>query len=426
MTERTIRRRTVIAAGAAGAATAWLAGRAPAYAQGRTTKITYWCWSEHARGANAVYPKFREANPDVEVEIINLNPQEIQDKILVAMATGVGAPDVGLIIESRFPSYPSTGGLADVTEHVAPREGDFSPRLRSRLKYRDRYFGLPYIQNAAVMFYRADYFAEKGYGGPIDTWPEWIEAGKRIRDKGRNIFMNQVSPGAVGFGPLVGYLESAGVQIFDEAGKTVKSNRKGAETLRFYFDLVRTHDISLLVTHNSPEHFVAIKEGRLAALHSGNWGLDRLETEAKADQGKWKVQAWPRWSKDAPAVTGTWGGSVLVIPRANRNQAAALKWANFLSSNVDGQVGLWQNGYGFPTSLKAQQDPRLRQPQSFLGQSMYEASLANREVNYLNLVPDWPRVQIEIGRQMDAMFQGQKTPEQAWSDFEAAMVRQYG
>lgn len=419
-----MKRRTFLASAAA--STALLAGRAPAIAQGRTTRITYWCWSEHARGARAVYPRFREMHPDVEVEISNLNPQEIQDKILVAMATGVGAPDVGLLIESRYPSYPPTGGLLDVTQHVQPREADFAQRLRNRIKHNNRYYGFPYIQNAAVMFYRADYFAEKGYNVPIETWPEWIEAGRRIRDRQRNIYMHQISPGAVGFANLTGYLESYNAQIFGEDGKTVRNNEAARTVMRAYYDFVRTHEISLLVTHNTPEHFVAVREGRLAALHSGNWGLDRLETEAVADRGKWKVQAWPKWSASAPAITGTWGGSVLVIPRANRNQAAAIAWANFLSSNVDAQVGLWQNGYGFPTSVRAQNDPRLLEPQPFLGQSMYQASLQPREVNYLNLVPEWARVQIEAGRQIDAMFQGQKAPEQAWNDFEAAMVRQYG
>ena len=119
-------------------------------------------------------------------------------------------------------------------------------------------------------------------------------------------------------------------------------------------------------------------------------------------------------------------GHVLVIPRANRNHAAAIKWASFLSSNVEAQVGLWQNGYGLPTSLTAQRDPRMREPQPFLGQSMFEASVEGREVFYTHLVRDWPRVQIEMGRQLDAMFQGNKTPDQAWNDFEAAMVRQYG
>ena len=166
--------------------------------------------------------------------------------------------------------------------------------------------------------------------------------------------------------------------------------------------------------------------GRIAALHSGNWGLDRLEREAKDDQGKWKVQFFPRWRADGPKQVGNWGGSVLVIPRANRNHAAAIKWASFLSSNVEAQVGLWQNGYGLPTSLTAQRDPRMREPQPFLGQSMFEASVEGREVFYTHLVRDWPRVQIEMGRQLDAMFQGNKTPDQAWNDFEAAMVRQYG
>lgn len=421
-----MKRRTLLTGTTAGAVSGFLAGKAPAYAQGRTTRITYWCWSEHARGAQAVYPKFRELHPDVEVEITNLNPQEIQDKILVAMATGVGAPDVGLIIESRFPTYPATGGLLEVHDHVAPREADVSPRLRTRLKHNGRYFGFPYIQNIAVMFYRQDMFAERGITAPIETWDEWVEAGKRIRDRERNRYMHQVSPGAVGFGPLLGYFEAAGVHFFTEDGRTIRNNRAAAEVLAVYHDIVRVHDICLLVTHNTPEHFVAMRTGRIAALHSGNWGLDRLEREAKADQGKWKVQHFPRWRADGPKQVGNWGGSVLVIPRANRNHAAAIKWASFLSAHVEAQVGLWQNGYGLPTSLAAQADPRMREPQAFLGQSMYEASVLGREVFYTNLVRDWPRVQIEMGRQLDAMFQGQKTPTQAWSDFEAAMVRQYG
>jgi lactose/L-arabinose transport system substrate-binding protein len=417
-----MKRRSILAA----AGTAFLAGRAPAYAQGRTTRITYWCWSEHARGAQAVYPRFREMHPDIEVEITNLNPQEIQDKILVSMATGVGAPDVGLIIESRFPTYPATGGLLDVHEHVVGREADFSPRLRNRLKHRNRYFGFPYIQNIAVMFYRADVFEARGITAPIETWAEWVEAGRRIRDRSANRYMHQVSPGAVGFGPLLGYFEAAGVHFFTEDGRTIRNNTAAAEVLKAYHDIVRVDDICLLVTHNTPEHFVAMRTGRISALHSGNWGLDRLESEAAADRGRWRVQYFPRWAAGGPPQVGNWGGSVLVIPRANRNHAAAVRWASFLSANVDAQIGLWENGYGLPTSLAAQRDARMRAPQPFLGQSMFEASVEGREVFFTNLVRDWPRVQIEMGRNIDAMFQGQKTPQQAWADFEAAMVRQYG
>ena len=411
------RRQVLTTAGAAALATTV---RIPAARA--ATKITYWAWSEHIRGAKHVYAKFREMHPDIEVDIINLNPQEIQDKILIALATGVGAPDVGLIIESRFPSYPPTGGLLDVTAHLKGLQDQYEPRLWSRLHYNNKAYGFPYINNSAVMFYRRDLFEKAGITAPIDTWPEWIEAGKKIRAMNPDTYMHQVSPGVPGNGPLNAYMESRGVQYFDENGKTIRNNKLGAEVLAFYHDLVKKHDIAYLVRHNSPEYFVAMKTGKIAALHSGNWGLERIESEAPDLKGKWGVQPWPRWSKDAPAVTGTWGGSVLVIPRSGKNIDAAVKWAKFLGTNVDAQVGLWQSSYGYPTNVVAQRDPRMLQPQEYLGQSMYEASLKPRETRYMNLVPDWPRVQVAMGRQLDLMFKGDRTPEQAWADFEAEMV----
>lgn len=413
------RRSLMKTAGAAAMAAAL--PRVPANAQA-PAKITYWAWSEHVRGAKAVYPKFRELNPNIEVDILNLNPQELQDKLLIAMTTGVGAPDVGLIIEKRYPSYPPTGGLLDVTANLAGLKDQYAPRLWDRLHYNGKAFGFPYINNSAVMFYRRDLFEQAGIKAPIDTWPEWIEAGKAVRKLGTDVYMHQVSAGVPGNGPLDAYLESAGVQYFDEKGKTIRNNKLGAETLRFYYELVKKHDIALLVRHNSPEYFVAIKTGKLAALHSGNWGLERIENEAPDLKGKWGVMPWPRWSKDAPAVTGTWGGSVLAIPKSGKNLQAAVAWAKFLGTNVDAQVGLWQSSYGYPTNIAAQKDSRMLEPQPYLGQSMYEASLKPRETRYFNLIQDWPRAQVAMGRQLDIMFKGDRTPEQCWADFEAEMV----
>lgn len=397
----------------------------PYIARGATTKITYWAWSEHIRGAKAVYPRFRELHPDIEVDIVNLNPQEIQDKVLVAMATGTGAPDVALIIERNFPTYPPTGGLLDVSKYLAGKEATVTSRLWQRLFLDGKAYGVPYTTSAALMFYRRDIFERAGIKAPIETWPEWIEAGKRVRALG-DVYMHQVSAGAAGNGPLGAYFESAGAQFFNEAGKVVKNNAKAAEQLRFYYDLVGKADIALLVRHNSPEHFVAVKTGRLAALHSAPWGLDRLEQEAPDDAGKWGVMAWPRWSADAPAWTGTWGGSVLAIPASGKNHDAAAIWATHLGMDPQAQITIWKNSYNIPTSLPALQDPAFKEPHPYLKQSIYEAAIAPRETQFFNLVPEWARINIAMGRELDLIFAKKKTAEQAWGDFESEMTGIYG
>ena len=96
------------------------------------------------------------------------------------MATGTGAPDVGLIIENRFATYPPTGGLLDVTDQISGLEKQYAPRLWARLFHDGRAYGVPYMTSSALMFYRRDTFERAGIKAPIDTWPEWIEAGCNV------------------------------------------------------------------------------------------------------------------------------------------------------------------------------------------------------------------------------------------------------
>jgi hypothetical protein len=65
------------------------------------------------------------------------------------------------------------------------------------------------------------------------------------------------------------------------------------------------------------------------------------------------VQYWPRWTREAPPATGTWGGSILAIPRATRNHPAAIKWALFLGTDIDAQIDALGEDYNTPIHLRA-------------------------------------------------------------------------
>ena len=89
------------------------------------TKVTYWAWTEHVAAANAVKGEFEKQNPGITVEVVNLNPFDLQDKFLVALAAGTGGPDVALILQRRFDGYLPTGGLLDTTSAMAPLKDSF-------------------------------------------------------------------------------------------------------------------------------------------------------------------------------------------------------------------------------------------------------------------------------------------------------------
>lgn len=415
-------RRAVLTGAAAGVA-AQIAR--PALAQART-KITYWAWTEHVAAANAVKGAFEAQNPGIEVEVSNLNPFDLQDKFLVALAAGVGGPDVALILQRRFDAYIPTGGLLDTTAAMAPLKDKYPASVWSTLGNGGKTFAVPYDQNPSVFFYRADIFEQNGIKVPLDTWDDFVAAGKVLAAKG--IFITHVSApsGVPGVANLVEYLQSRDAQIFTADGKVVRNNALARDTLQFYFDLVRKDKVAFESRNNAPEFFQAIKESRIAGYAVPAWAVFRLAKEAPEHAGKWRVMPWPRWGRDAPATTGAWGGNVLAIPRTSRNREAALKWAMFIGANELTQVKIWQEGHLLPAFTPALQSPELLKGEEYLGgQSIYEAGLKGRTLNGFNYF-DWAKAEVIIGNELDGMFGAKRSPAEAWAEIERQLASQLG
>ncbi|MBM6593593.1 ABC transporter substrate-binding protein [Microvirga pudoricolor] len=388
------------------------------------TKITYWAWTEHVAAANAVKTEFEKQNPDIEVEISNLNPFDLQDKFLVAMAAGVGGPDVALILQRRFDVYISTGGLLETTKEMSPLKGQYPAAVWSSIERDGKTYGVPYDQNPSALFYRSDIFEQNNIKVPFDTWDDFVAAGKVLSQKG--IFITHVSApsGVPGVANLVEYLQSRNAQIFDDNGKVVRNNALARETVRFYYDLARTHKIAFESRNNAPEFFQAIKDGRIAGYAVPSWALFRLQKEAPEQSGKWRAMPWPKWGANAPATTGAWGGNVLAIPKSSKNKEAALKWAQFIGANDITQIRIWEEGHLLPAFEPALKSEALLKGESYLGgQSIYESALKPRTLNNFNYF-DWAKTEVIVGNELDLMFGNKKTPEQAWDDIEKQLISQ--
>jgi ABC-type glycerol-3-phosphate transport system substrate-binding protein len=407
------------------AATAAALATGSAAAQTKT-KITYWAWTEHVAAANAVKAEFEKQNPGVEVDVSNLNPFDLQDKFLVAMMAGVGGPDVALILTRRFDAYIPTGGLLETTSAMMPLKDKYPASIFATLGQGGKTWAVPYDQNPSVFFYRADIFEQNGIKTPLETWDDFVAAGKVLAAKG--IFITHISSpsGVPGVANLVEYLQSRNAQVFDSNGKVVRDNKLARETLRFYYDMGRTHKIAFESRNNAPEFFQAIKDSRIAGYAVPAWAVFRLQKEAPEHAGKWKVMPWPKWGKDAPATTGAWGGNVLAIPKTSKNKELALKWAMFIGANELTQVRIWQEGHLVPAFEPALNSPDINKGEDYLGgQAIYPAALKSRTLNPFNYY-DWAKSETIIGNELDLMFGGKKTPEEAWSEIEKQLIAQLG
>ena len=89
--------------------------------------------------------------PEVGVELIEYSPTDIYQQLPLAIASGVGAPDISFIASAYLAQFVNFGGLADLTEQVQP----YLDRI-SDFKWQDamkdgRYYAMPWDIGPVVL-----------------------------------------------------------------------------------------------------------------------------------------------------------------------------------------------------------------------------------------------------------------------------------
>jgi ABC-type glycerol-3-phosphate transport system substrate-binding protein len=398
------------------AALALVAAFANTQAQGN---VEYWCWTEHCAVARALKPSFEDQNPGHTLVITELGPWDLHDKLLIALASNTGAPDVALLVQRRFRQYIESGRLLDVTDDFGALADEYPPSVWEIVAADGRIYGLPYDQNPGVLFYRRDLLEQAGVELPIETWSEFVDIGRELTGDGRYMTWQFVPGGGWGVAFYTMFLQSRGGNVFDGSGTVIRDNELAADTLCFYQSL---GDIALQTENNSPDFFVALKEGNLLTYANPTWGMYRVKQLAPELSGLWDAQPWPLWSEDAEPFTGAWGGNVVTIPAQSRNPLGAKAWIEFLAASTEGQSQVWQVGGLVPAYQPTLATDAVLQPDPFLGGTViYQEAIASRTLpvfNYFN----WAQAETIIGNHIDRMFAGDyATCDAAWDAIEAEL-----
>lgn len=342
------------------------------FAKEEPHKLTLWGWSQTIDHYKAEVEPFKKAYPeyaDVKFEFVELPWLELHTKLLTAIASGVGAPDI-TIVEGAFSNKYAGKGLIDLTEKLDPYRdkvirGKWGEGFRD-----DRQYGVPFDCGPAGIYYRSDIFEEAGIteNNLPETWDEFREIGRKLTRDGRYmITLDFVSPNNLVFLFYHGLLVQQGQGMYDKDGNVLVSNDKAVRAAQLVYDMVSIDKIAhTKVENRTPGWYSAVQDGTIITIPGAAWLQYSIETNTMGLDGKWRVMKMPAFEKGGSRATNI-GGSVFVIPSQTKSPELAWKFVEFISLTVEGQIAMYKGAGPFPTLIEAYNDPYFDEPDPYLG-----------------------------------------------------------
>nr|WP_255711174.1 extracellular solute-binding protein [Pelosinus baikalensis] len=156
---------------------------------GKATTLTFWTFQElHKNFIDDGVATWNTNHPDkpivVKTEVYLYD--EMHNKLLIAIQSGTGAPDMADIELGKFANFlkGSKPGLVEFNDVIEPvKDKLIMGRLENYAKS-GKYYGLDYHVGAEVMYYNKEILDQAGINvNDIVTWDDYIAAGKKVVEK---------------------------------------------------------------------------------------------------------------------------------------------------------------------------------------------------------------------------------------------------
>jgi arabinosaccharide transport system substrate-binding protein len=344
-----------------------------ANAQAAPTELSFWTFVDiHGTYWLAVAERWNKENPTRQVKFTptNLPYNDMHDKLLLALQSGTGAPDMVDIEIGKFSTFLKGDiHLADLTDMVEPVKKDI---VASRLVYQKdgKQYGIDYHVGTYIMYYNKELLSKAGVDvDTIKTWDDYIAAGKKVTKDG--VFMTTLEQTGCFPGRALMLMNGGGV--YDVKGNLIVDDPKNAEALQFMADMLLTEKIAAIPPggqHHAEEYYKAMNEGKFASVWMPQWYMTRFTQFMPALKGKVVIRPMPIF-KDKPGTfsssMGGGTGTAITDQIAADKVQLAKDFLRFGKLTTDAGVRIWTE-LGFdPMITAAYADPALTKPLEYFG-----------------------------------------------------------
>ncbi|WP_231687909.1 sugar ABC transporter substrate-binding protein [Bacillus sp. FJAT-27251] len=414
---------TVLAGCSGGGGKESASGNSSGSGSGEPQDITFWTFQGlHVEFFEDAAKRWNETYPDRQINFKSESfpYADMHNNLLLALQSGVGAPDIVDIEVNRFPNFLKGDIQLEPLNDIVEPELDNFVKSRFEIYSADgKYYGAPTHVGASVAFYNKEIFNEAGVSpDDIKTWDDFVEVGKVIKAETDKPMTPVFTTGFWSFYPMI---SQKGSDIFDSKGEVIIDNKDNVEVLQFIHDMLYKHDIAVLAPgskHDTEEFYAFMNKGGAAALVMPSWYASRFVEHMPDQSGKMVIKPMPSWEEGGFRSAGM-GGTGTAVTKQAKDVQLSKDFLAFAKLTKESNIKIWEI-LGFdPPRHDIWDAPELREPNRFteyFGDGLFDMLLEIKdEINPLNITEHTPlaRDLIETNVLHNVLREKTQSPEDA-------------
>jgi len=272
------------------------------------TTFEFWTFNAlHVEFYQEMVKLWNEKNPDRPVAInpTALGYDDMHNKLLIALQSGSGAPDIVDIEIGKYANY-----LMGETQLV-PLNRVIEPELPN--------IGICFHVGASVTYYNKDIMEAAGVDpASIITWEDYANAGKTVLEKTGVPMCTVEANDPWSFWQM---LTEQGSDLLTPEGLPNVNTPEMAKGLQFYQDMIKagTAIVAPGGGHHAEEYYGFMNGGGAASITMPFWYLDRFTNYMPDLKGKIVVMPNPVFEVGQPRSVGL-GGTGTSVTKQCKNQ----------------------------------------------------------------------------------------------------------
>jgi multiple sugar transport system substrate-binding protein len=252
--------------------------------------------------------------------------QTYHDKLVTMFAAKDSSVDIFNCNGTVWPpEFAAAGWMTPLDQYFTASDmQDHMPAYRQAFSYKGQLFGIAYLYDVGMLYYRKDLLDAHGLKPPA-TWDELISQAKQLGANDDLLgYAASWSKGEQVVCRLVEYIYGNGGMILDDTQAVKIDSPEAVEGLQMMIDLVQSHKITPLAatTWETTDARTIFTEGK--AIFTTNWNFVWAQSQAQGSKviGNVGVSLVPRMK--APKSAATLGGWGWGINSASKNVDAAV------------------------------------------------------------------------------------------------------